>query len=870
MVQAGFAVDNSPQFQTDINYPNLIILNNPLLKDDFNVNIDIEIKQREQQNQTKIQALEQKKLEEKAKEIYSLGQLGLQLVQYNGINLDNKNAIECTCPDGINCKNKGKHPYFKEEIVGFSEIDRKSLDIQQLYIMLMMDPYKNWAARTGLDSGILVINIDNNLAKNKTYEIIRKEMGAGKDTLEVITGGGGISLFFKVTKVLKDIDSFSDLLPNTNILFNGCAALLPPSIHESGREYIWKNKTTEIIDFPESLYLYFLKLNNEKRKNRSSSIFSQRKTIIQYDNFNVFLNNSSKIEGLFQSVARYMAENDAKEEEILFAIKQLSSGFEKSSNFSIDYTNAKKISSVAIEKAGKKIFKWVDSPEELIKTPNQPHMTEDMLPPILTNWIKYASASTESCIDVVASSLIIVLGSIIGRKACIYPRADNNEYILAANLWGVVVGLPGFRKTPPIEMAFQAIEHLEHLLNSENDSEERDYQASAEMVTAILEDVVKNELKRMIKNLNSCTNVSEQEKIKAHERAIEKFVTEHSSILKNQKFLKQYRTTDVTIQKIHVILAKNPQGILLFRDELSGWFKEMEGPNRLGEREYYLQTWNGNSSYKMDRIGRGMVKADALCLSIIGTIQPAKLAPHLSYAKNQGGDGLLQRFQLITMARSYNGEIEDLFDLKNKSACVQAIKSMYAIAEKLDKIPLPEKRDGKFIRNENALRFNIEGQLMMDKWLKDLRTRSNDNDLQENFRAFLCKFECVAPKLSLIFSLIDKKEYLDDKGNINVACANLAIKWSNYFEKSAALLYNAYAPVGLTAAEALLNKIKSGDIKDCMRIRDISRKEWSGLREKSSLEKGIMLLEEKGHVKKEIQNDMGNQSFVLRLHPTYR
>src|SRR5215813_1350724 len=50
-----------------------------------------------------------------------------------------------------------------------------------------------------------------------------------------------------------------------------------------------------------------------------------------------------------------------------------------------------------------------------------------------------------------------------------------------------------------------------------------------------------------------------------------------------------------------------------------------------------------------DRVGRGSVHVKGLCLSLLGGLQPGKLAQYV-YASSAGGtedDGLLQRLQLL-------------------------------------------------------------------------------------------------------------------------------------------------------------------------------------------------------------------------------
>jgi len=112
---------------------------------------------------------------------------------------------------------------------------------------------------------------------------------------------------------------------------------------------------------------------------------------------------------------------------------------------------------------------------------------------------------------------------------------------------------------------------------------------------------------------------------------------------------RRYKTEDATVEKISEILLENPMGILVHRDELTGWLCNLEKQGREGDRAFYLESWNGTGSFDVDRIGRGSLHIPALCLSILGGIQPGPLSTYVYQATRgeKGDDGLLQRFQLL-------------------------------------------------------------------------------------------------------------------------------------------------------------------------------------------------------------------------------
>jgi len=76
---------------------------------------------------------------------------------------------------------------------------------------------------------------------------------------------------------------------------------------------------------------------------------------------------------------------------------------------------------------------------------------------------------------------------------------------------------------------------------------------------------------------------------------------------------------DTTVEKLGELLNHHPNGLLLFRDELSGWFHTMDRPGHENDRAFYCEAWNGTSAYTYDRIGRGTVHIRAACLSVLGS-----------------------------------------------------------------------------------------------------------------------------------------------------------------------------------------------------------------------------------------------------------
>jgi hypothetical protein len=111
----------------------------------------------------------------------------------------------------------------------------------------------------------------------------------------------------------------------------------------------------------------------------------------------------------------------------------------------------------------------------------------------------------------------------------------------------------------------------------------------------------------------------------------------------------RYLAWDTTTEKLGEILARNGEkGILVLTDEISGWLGSMERYNNSGsraDRAFWLSAYDGGPR-TVDRIKRGEQYIPNLSASILGAIQPARLAE----IQGLTSDGLLQRFIPVIMS----------------------------------------------------------------------------------------------------------------------------------------------------------------------------------------------------------------------------
>ncbi len=103
---------------------------------------------------------------------------------------------------------------------------------------------------------------------------------------------------------------------------------------------------------------------------------------------------------------------------------------------------------------------------------------------------------------------------------------------------------------------------------------------------------------------------------------------------------RRYYVQDTTPESMAAVLLGNPNGSLMFRDELAGWLSSFDRYNP-GGRTYWLEAFGGRA-YTVDRKGSPEpMRLSYNGVNVIGGIQPAKLADCLL---GNSDDGMAARF----------------------------------------------------------------------------------------------------------------------------------------------------------------------------------------------------------------------------------
>ena len=269
--------------------------------------------------------------------------------------------------------------------------------------------------------------------------------------------------------------------------------------------------------------------------------------------------------------------------------------------------------------------------------PDVPVLPSLMLPPGLRPWMEDIAERMQVPLEYVAIPGMVAAGALIGRQISIHP-GQKDDWFCVPNLW-CHRRLPGLMKSPTLEQALKPLDRLAAQAMDAYKAREERNTTMQEALDAQIVGGVKEGLKKLQKRtIRRCAPAS-----RARLAALQ---AEREDLIAT---LRRFKTNDATIQKLENFYVIIRMACWRFFRRVI-WLVEQSQPGRARRRpRVFLETWNGDGTYTFDRIGRGMIHVDGLCLSIIGGIQPGKLARYV-YEACEGGagdDGLLQRFQLL-------------------------------------------------------------------------------------------------------------------------------------------------------------------------------------------------------------------------------
>jgi hypothetical protein len=484
-----------------------------------------------------------------------------------------------------------------------------------------------------------------------------------------------------------------------------------------------------------------------------------------------------------------------------------------------------------------------------------PSLPLEIIPTAYRAWIADISHRMQTPPDFAIVTALVVTGSLIGSGCAMRPKQKDNWEVFP-NVWGGCIGRPSVvLKTPSMREPMVMLDRLQAEAGKQYEVEKKDFEFKNEVYQAAKKSL-RSELDKAVKG-----NFDEQKVGKLRHDFMD--MEEALELVR-----RLFKTNETSVQSMTVLQKENPRGILVFRDELVGLVTRWDRDDMQDERAYFLECWNGNGSYTDKKIGRGLVEAENICISVLGGIQPDKLNRYIAQTLNGNNDGLLQRFQLAVYPdEPKNWQLIDSYPNTAEKNRVFAIMQRLADMD----FTLYGATKGEF-DDKPHFHFNEEAQLIFNDWLTTLQLEK----LPQEENTFICehlgKFRSLMPSLSLIFHLIDIADGTAT-GNVSAKAANLAVFWCKYLEAHARRIYSMSIAPEREAALILAKHIKKGDLPNPFTAKNVYDKTWQLLRNKEEVEAACRVLEEENWLLMERQpknSQRGRPLIIYYINPKIR
>ncbi len=360
--------------------------------------------------------------------------------------------------------------------------------------------------------------------------------------------------------------------------------------------------------------------------------------------------------------------------------------------------------------------------------PPVPPFDLDMLPKSFVGFVTDTAKRMQTPPDFLAVSSLGNSSAMVGSKYGIHPK-QNDDWVIIPTFWGALVGGPSTLKTACRGAAQKPVMEIERELAKEYFEAAETYKLDTEFAADYLKTVKKKS-----------SELYHEDREKALQDVQDAAFTDPPPTRR------RYIFNDATVEKLGELMSENPTGLFLNRDELSGFLIKMAQEVHQGDRAFYLECYDGLNPFIWDRIGRGTVEIERCTLSIVGGIQPSKIATTIQNAvRGTVDDGLIQRFQFAVWP-----DISKRWTWVDQAPDAEAYARYRSVIRELHELPAPEPGEPGIY-----LRFSEPAQELYIAWMEQLHKKIRSDTLHPVMQSHLAKMPKTIAGLALLFELID-------------------------------------------------------------------------------------------------------------------
>ena len=235
----------------------------------------------------------------------------------------------------------------------------------------------------------------------------------------------------------------------------------------------------------------------------------------------------------------------------------------------------------------------------------------DIFPPDLVHYMKECERTLRLSPDYMGAAMLWMMSVIVGNSIRVRVKAGWEEIVA---VWIAVVGKPGYGKTPSIDAIIRP-------LIEQNNREVRQY-------------------------IERRQQYEQYEKLTKEEKKNHELVPEPTK--------SQFIVNDITLEALVDLHQDSYHAVGVFKDELNGWFKDMNRYRSGSDLEFWLSAWSGKP-VAFNRLTRASSFVDRPLIPVLGGVQPGVL--NAMFTDENKDNGFIDRMLLAypdVEAQTYN------------------------------------------------------------------------------------------------------------------------------------------------------------------------------------------------------------------------
>ena len=381
---------------------------------------------------------------------------------------------------------------------------------------------------------------------------------------------------------------------------------------------------------------------------------------------------------------------------------------------------------------GSRVIKEVDQlNEKIVFDKKNIEFPIDIFPLRIQNYLIECNKTLDSSVDFMGCAMLWMVSVIVGNSLKIQVKTG---WIESVNLWISIVGKAGIGKTPSLSNILFPLQKINN-----------------------------QEIKKYIKQFQKYEAYIDLDKK-------EKDVAEEIK----KPYKSQFIVNDITQEALIELHEENKNSIGVFKDELAGWFKDMNKYRAGSDLEFWLSSWS-NKGIALNRKTAKSSFVESPIIPVLGGIQPSILTNFFTEENKENGfiDRMLTCFPELQID-SYNDA-----EMSNE---IMTWYSDYMITFfQVVKFEITK------YNNENEIepyivKFSNDANKEWKRIFNDITNVQNNDTENEYMKSMLPKQKSYVPRFALIIHALSHYDNrLDDIMIVSKDSILKAEKLSKYF-----------------------------------------------------------------------------------------